>query len=398
MSWRSDSNLVASVSEDGSLRLWEMENGKQVKTWAANGGGSLSVEFAPSGNIVTAGRDKVCKVWNVDGKALATCEAMPDMIMDAVLSYDSKRVIAGDWTGEGRIFDAATGKTVGKLLLNPLPLDQMVIHASQQAAEADKVAAAAAADAEGAKKGAEAAGAAAQAAVKKAADAAAEVKRLEALRPQLEKELPVKQAALKTLQQKVGDVRRALADAKGAESRAATTVKQRADALAASNAGVKKIEEEIAKLKADKKDAAVPAAQKRLDNTKAEVAQRTAQAAEVAKALADAQAKVKQLTPELAAAEQAAAKGNTDFEAHRKAIVDAGNALRALQPQLKPLQDAIAKVNAAKAAADKTAADKAAVAKTTADAAAGARQAAQRAAADKAEFDKSNNAQASAAR
>ena len=87
-----------------------------------------------------------------------------------------------------------------------------------------------------------------------------------------------------------------------------------------------------------------------------------------------------------------------DFEAHRKAIVDAGNALRALQPQLKPLQEAIAKVNAAKAAADKTAADKAAVAKTTADAAAGARQAAQRAAADKAEFDKSNNAQASASR
>lgn len=398
VSWRSDSNLVASVSEDGSLRLWEMENGKQIRTWAANGGGSLSVEFSPNGNIVTAGRDKLCKVWNIDGKTLATCEAMPDMVMDAVLTYDSKRVIAGDWTGEGRIFDAATGKTVGKLLLNPLPLDQMVTYASQQAAEADRVAAAAAADADGAKKAAEAAGTAVQAAVKKAADTAAEIKRLEALRPQLEKELPVKQAALKTLQQKAGDVRRALADAKGAENRAAASVKQRADGLAASGAGVKKIEEEIAKLKADKKDAAIPAVQKRLDNAKAEVAQRTAQAAEAAKALADAQAKVKQLTSDQAAADQAAAKGAADFEAHRKAIVDAGNALRALQPQLKPLQDAIAKVNAAKAAADKTAADKAAIAKTAADAAAGARQAVQRAAADKAEFDKSSNVQASAAR
>lgn len=77
---------------------------------------------------------------------------MPDMVMDAVLTYDSKRVIAGDWTGEGRIFDAATGKTVGKLLLNPLPLDQMVTYASQQAAEADKVAAATTIDADGTRK------------------------------------------------------------------------------------------------------------------------------------------------------------------------------------------------------------------------------------------------------
>ncbi|MBA4018112.1 MAG: hypothetical protein C0483_13150 [Pirellula sp.] len=398
VSWRSDSNLLASVSEDGSLRLWEMENGKQVKTWAANAGGSQSVEFSPNGTLVTAGRDKLCKVWNIDGKALATCEAMPDMVLDAVLAYDSKRVIAGDWTGEGRIFDAATGKTVGKLLLNPLPLDQMVIYATQQAAEAEKVAQAAAADAEAAKKGAEAAGAAAQAAVKKAADAAAEVKRLEALRPQLDKDLPVKQAALKAAQQKAGEVRRALTDAKGTESRAALTVKQRTDALATSAAGVKKLEEEIAKLTADKKDAALPAVQKRLENTKAEAAQRTAQIADAAKALADAQAKVKQLTTDSAAADQLVAKANADLEGHRKAIVDAGNALRGLQPQLKPLQEAIAKVNAAKAAADKVAADKAAVAKTAGDAAAGTRQAAQRAAADKAEFDKSNNAQASAAR
>ncbi len=109
-----------------------------MKTWAANAGGSLSVEFAPTGTLVTSGRDKLCKVWNIDGKELAKSEAMPDMVMDAVLTHDGKRVVAGDWTGEGRIFDAATGKTVGKLMLNPLPLDQLVVYAAQQAADADK--------------------------------------------------------------------------------------------------------------------------------------------------------------------------------------------------------------------------------------------------------------------
>lgn len=109
--------------------------------------------------------------------------------------------------------------------------------------------------------------------MKKAADTAAEIKRLEALRPQLEKELPVKQAALKTLQQKAGDVRRA--SLRMPRERKTAPRRRSSNAPTAWRRPVpkqKKIEEEIAKLKADKKDAAIPAVQKRLDNAKAEVA------------------------------------------------------------------------------------------------------------------------------
>ena len=85
-------------------------------------------------------------------------------------------------------------------------------------------------------------------------------------------------------------------------------------------------------------------------------------------------------------------------ERKRKAAADAGAGVKTLTPQLKPLQEAAKKAAEQKAAADKVAAEKAAAAKVAADGAAAARQAAQRAAADKAEFDKSNNAQASAAK
>ena len=57
VSWRADSNVLASVSEDGQVILWEMNEGKQVKKWAAHGGGALAVNFSPDGKIVTAGRD-----------------------------------------------------------------------------------------------------------------------------------------------------------------------------------------------------------------------------------------------------------------------------------------------------------------------------------------------------
>src|SRR4029078_3641845 len=45
VSWRLDSNVVGSGSEDSSVRLYEMENGNQVRTWGAHGGGAQSLRY-----------------------------------------------------------------------------------------------------------------------------------------------------------------------------------------------------------------------------------------------------------------------------------------------------------------------------------------------------------------
>ena len=61
--------MLASASEDGTVRLCEMENGNEIKTWAAHGGGVQSVRFAQDGRIVTGGRDRLVKVWDGNGTA-----------------------------------------------------------------------------------------------------------------------------------------------------------------------------------------------------------------------------------------------------------------------------------------------------------------------------------------
>src|SRR2546422_957496 len=55
VSWRDDSYALASAREDGTVWLSEMENGGQVRNWAAHGGGTESVKFAHDGRLVTAG-------------------------------------------------------------------------------------------------------------------------------------------------------------------------------------------------------------------------------------------------------------------------------------------------------------------------------------------------------
>lgn len=118
VSWRADSNLLASASEDGTIRFWNMANGKQAKSISAHGGVS-SIAFGHDGHLASTGRDRVVRLWDVNGKEVRTLPAMNDLGLKVALTHDGKRVVAGDWTGEVHLWDTANGKLVAKLSSNP---------------------------------------------------------------------------------------------------------------------------------------------------------------------------------------------------------------------------------------------------------------------------------------
>ncbi|MDA0833398.1 MAG: hypothetical protein O2955_14575 [Planctomycetota bacterium] len=137
LSWRIDSNLLASCSEDASIRLWEMENGTMVKNWGAHSGGCSSVEFALDGRIASCGRDRLTQLWNQDGAQIKAYEAFNDLALQVTFCDETNRIIAGDWTGTIRVWDAAEGTLVGELSPNPPPLADRIT-ASTQALESSK--------------------------------------------------------------------------------------------------------------------------------------------------------------------------------------------------------------------------------------------------------------------
>ncbi len=121
VSWRLDSNVVASSSEDGTVQLWEMENGGNIKSFGAHGGGVASVRFAKDGRLLTTGRDRVVRLWDQNGGKQREFEPFGDLALEAVFSHDESKVIAADWTGEIRVWDAKDGRRLANLAVNPAP-------------------------------------------------------------------------------------------------------------------------------------------------------------------------------------------------------------------------------------------------------------------------------------
>ena len=135
ISWRPDSNAFATASEDGSIKLWEVQDGRQIKSWGAHGGGVSDVQYARDGRIVSCGRDKTTKLWNGDGAAVRTFEALPDIALRVAVSDETGRVIAGDWTGVIRVWNAEDGKALGELTANPPTLAKRLATAQSVHAE-----------------------------------------------------------------------------------------------------------------------------------------------------------------------------------------------------------------------------------------------------------------------
>jgi predicted nucleic acid-binding Zn-ribbon protein len=126
--------VLASASADGKITLWDVKEAKESKSWTAHNGGVEWVDFTPDGRLVSCGRDKIAKVWDATGKLIFNCgEPFADIALRAALNSD--RLIAADWTGRIRAF-ATDGKPLADLTANLPPIAEQLAAAQRRATEA----------------------------------------------------------------------------------------------------------------------------------------------------------------------------------------------------------------------------------------------------------------------
>jgi WD40 repeat protein len=124
-----DGVLLATADRGGGLLVWEAETGREFHNLEGHKGAVTAVSFrsdsnllasgSEDGTIVSCGRDRLVKLWKPDGALIRALEPMKELVTRAIFTHNAGRVVAGDWSGEIRMWNAADGKPVTTLKANP---------------------------------------------------------------------------------------------------------------------------------------------------------------------------------------------------------------------------------------------------------------------------------------
>jgi WD40 repeat protein len=107
-----------SCSGDGSLRVWHLESGKQVgNAWKDEGSefeGVLALALSPDGKTVASGtQGGTVRLWNVDtGKVVKKWTEDTEIVQSIGWSPDGCRVVSGSYGGAVRVLDVRSGETI----------------------------------------------------------------------------------------------------------------------------------------------------------------------------------------------------------------------------------------------------------------------------------------------
>lgn len=119
LDWRGDSKLLASVSEDGSIIWWDVTDGfpaisipnahppvRPAGVFGRIPNGILAARFDKGGNLVTAGRDRVIRLWSAKGAVKQSIKIETGIPISGSISHDGKTILSGDSTGNLGFWDA----------------------------------------------------------------------------------------------------------------------------------------------------------------------------------------------------------------------------------------------------------------------------------------------------
>ena len=112
-----DAKVVAAGDTDGTIMLWDREEGKELRRLSAEGGEITSVCFTSDGRRVASSDTRgYVRVWDtLTGKPLDTLPGHVGAVLGVVFSPDGKFVASGGADGTVRLWDPATGQNLETL-------------------------------------------------------------------------------------------------------------------------------------------------------------------------------------------------------------------------------------------------------------------------------------------
>ena len=108
-----DGHCAVSASSDRTLRLWDLESGKALRTFEGHTGSVRAAAVTPDGRrAVSASDDRTLRVWDLEsGKTLHTLKGHTDTVRAVAVTPDGRHAVSASLDDTLRLWDLESGQT-----------------------------------------------------------------------------------------------------------------------------------------------------------------------------------------------------------------------------------------------------------------------------------------------
>jgi WD40 repeat protein len=112
-----DGRRAVSASRDNTLKLWDLESGRELRTLTGHFASVIGVAVSADGRLaVSASADKTLKVWDLEsGRELRTLAGHSEPVHGVALSGDGRLAVSASWDKTLKIWDLESGRELRTL-------------------------------------------------------------------------------------------------------------------------------------------------------------------------------------------------------------------------------------------------------------------------------------------